>query len=85
MLAYGFYGAGLLDPFANSFSPYSIFFLILPLITTFIVILLSEDTKEENLSILYINKNHLNNDLLIFIFISVFLTSISLNYLSLSI
>ncbi len=85
MLAYGFYGAGLLDPFTNSFSPYSIFFLILPLITTFIVILLSEDTKEENLSILYINKNHLNNDLLIFIFISVFLTSISLNFLSLSI
>ena len=85
LLAFGFYGAGLLDPFENSFSSKYIFFLILPLIATFTVILLSDNVKEEDSNILHIKKNYLNNDLLILIFISIFLTFISLKFLSLSI
>ena len=85
LLAFGFYGAGLLDPIEYSFSSKFIVFLILPLIATFAVILLSNNVKEEDLNILHIKKNYLNNDLLIVIFISIFLTFISLKFLSLSI
>ena len=84
-LAYGFYGAGSLEPLEGSFSLYSIIFLILPLIATLILILFSQDAVGEEMALKLIDKDNIQHEFFIFTFIAITLAAISIYFLSLSI